>query len=84
MTTNLNLLLQSTAKSAIIIKDLDRYLSDKPTVVSLTGILNLMDRILTSSCGEERVMVFTKKVKEKKTGYLEKKKGVRMGVYLSF
>ncbi|KAE8662445.1 heat shock cognate 70 kDa protein-like [Hibiscus syriacus] len=53
------LLLQSTAKSVIVIEDLDRYLSEKPTAVSLTGLLNFMDGILTSSCGEERVMVFT-------------------------
>ncbi|XVF33114.1 hypothetical protein REPUB_Repub17cG0140500 [Reevesia pubescens] len=53
------LLLQSTAKSVIVIEDLDRYLSDKSTAVSLSGILNFMDGILSSSCGEERVMVFT-------------------------
>ncbi|GMI98471.1 hypothetical protein like AT2G46620 [Hibiscus trionum] len=53
------LLLQSTAKSLIVIEDLDRYLSEKSTAVSLSGILSFMDGILTSSCGEERVMVFT-------------------------
>ncbi|GMI73659.1 hypothetical protein like AT2G46620 [Hibiscus trionum] len=53
------LLLQSTAKSVIVIEDLDRYLSEKSTSVTLSGILNFMDGILTSSCGEERVMVFT-------------------------
>ncbi|XWS35927.1 hypothetical protein CRYUN_Cryun20dG0038500 [Craigia yunnanensis] len=53
------LLLQSTAKSVIVIEDLDRYLSEKSTAVSLSGILNFMDGILSSSCGEERVMVFT-------------------------
>nr|KJB09610.1 hypothetical protein B456_001G152500 [Gossypium raimondii] len=53
------LLLQSTAKSVIVIEDLDRYLSEKSTAVSLSGILNFMDGMLTSSCSEERVMVFT-------------------------
>ncbi|XP_016743682.2 AAA-ATPase At2g46620 [Gossypium hirsutum] len=53
------LLLQSSAKSVIVIEDLDRYLSEKSTAVSLSGILNFMDGMLTSSCGEERVMVFT-------------------------
>ncbi|XVF22319.1 hypothetical protein REPUB_Repub12eG0162800 [Reevesia pubescens] len=53
------LLLQTTAKSLIVIEDLDRYLSDKSTALSLSGVLNFMDGILSSSCGEERVMVFT-------------------------
>ncbi|KAE8698016.1 heat shock cognate 70 kDa protein-like [Hibiscus syriacus] len=53
------LLLQSSTKSLIVIEDLDRYLTEKSTAVSLSGILSLMDGILTSSCGEERVMVFT-------------------------
>ncbi|XP_022757590.1 AAA-ATPase At2g46620-like [Durio zibethinus] len=53
------LMLQSTAKSVIVIEDLDRYLSEKSTAVSLSGILNFMDGILSSGCGEERVMVFT-------------------------
>ncbi|KAE8693658.1 heat shock cognate 70 kDa protein-like [Hibiscus syriacus] len=53
------LLLQSTTKSLIVIEDLDRYFSEKSTAVSLSEILSIMDGILTSSCGEERVMVFT-------------------------
>ncbi|XWS76838.1 hypothetical protein CRYUN_Cryun01aG0212000 [Craigia yunnanensis] len=53
------LLLQSTAKSVIVIEDLDQHLSEKSTAVSISGILNFMDGILSSSCGEERVMVFT-------------------------
>ncbi|XP_022770627.1 AAA-ATPase At2g46620-like [Durio zibethinus] len=53
------LLLQSTAKSVIVIEDLDRYLSEKSTTVSLSGILNFMDGISCSSCANERVMVFT-------------------------
>ncbi|KAI3517754.1 hypothetical protein L1887_16973 [Cichorium endivia] len=52
------LLLQTTSKSMIVVEDLDRYLVEKPTAVSLSGILNFMDGII-SCCGEERVMVFT-------------------------
>uniref|UniRef100_A0A5B7B188 AAA+ ATPase domain-containing protein n=1 Tax=Davidia involucrata TaxID=16924 RepID=A0A5B7B188_DAVIN len=57
------LLLQTTNKSMIVIEDLDRYLSEKSTAVSLSGILNFMDGIL-SCCGEERVMVFTMNSKD--------------------
>ncbi|CAI9295596.1 unnamed protein product [Lactuca saligna] len=52
------LLLQTTSKSMIVVEDLDRYLVEKSTAVSLSGILNFMDGIV-SCCGEERVMVFT-------------------------
>lgn len=52
------LLLQTTNKSVIVIEDLDRYLIEKSTAVSLSGFLNFMDGIF-SCCGEERVMVFT-------------------------
>lgn len=53
------LLLQTTSKSMIVVEDLDRYLVEKSTaVISLSGILNFMDGII-SCCGEERVMVFT-------------------------
>ncbi|KAL4574736.1 hypothetical protein LXL04_021572 [Taraxacum kok-saghyz] len=54
------LLLQTTSKSMIVVEDLDRYLfeKEKSTAVSLSGILNFMDGII-SCCGEERVMVFT-------------------------
>lgn len=52
------LLLQTTSKSLIVVEDLDRYLAGKSTAVSLSGILNFMDGII-SCCGEERVMVFT-------------------------
>ncbi|XVE77310.1 hypothetical protein DITRI_Ditri13aG0052000 [Diplodiscus trichospermus] len=58
------LLLQSTTKSVVVIEDLDRYLSEKSTAVSLSGILNFMDGILSSSCGEEKVMVFTMNSKD--------------------
>lgn len=52
------LLLQTTNKSLVVIEDLDRYLAEKSAAVSLSGILNFMDGIF-SSCGEERIMVFT-------------------------
>ncbi|KAI3457964.1 hypothetical protein Pfo_014627 [Paulownia fortunei] len=57
------LLLQTTNKSLLVIEDLDRYLGEKSTAVSLSGILNFMDGIF-SCCGEERVMVFTMNSKE--------------------
>lgn len=59
------LLLQTTSKSMIVIEDLDRFMTEKSTAVSLTGILNFMDGILNSCCGDERVMVFTMNNKEK-------------------
>ncbi|BFG23563.1 hypothetical protein CerSpe_098370 [Prunus speciosa] len=52
------LLLQTTSKSLIVVEDLDRFLMDKSRAVSLSGLLNFMDGIV-SSCGEERVLVFT-------------------------
>ncbi|KAM1472196.1 hypothetical protein ACFX14_042229 [Malus domestica] len=52
------LLLQTTPKSLIVVEDLDRFLTEKSTAVSLSGLLNFMDGIV-SSCGEERVLVFT-------------------------
>lgn len=58
------LLLQTTNKSMIVIEDLDRYLAEKSTAVSLSGILNFMDGII-SCCGEERVMVFTMNGKDR-------------------
>ncbi|KAL0358852.1 UNVERIFIED_CONTAM: AAA-ATPase [Sesamum angustifolium] len=57
------LLLQTTKKSILVIEDLDRYLTEKSTAVSLSGILNFMDGIF-SCCGEERVMVFTMNSKD--------------------
>ncbi|KAL0400563.1 UNVERIFIED_CONTAM: AAA-ATPase [Sesamum latifolium] len=58
------LLLQTTNKSLIVIEDLDRYLGEKSTALSSSGILNFMDGIF-SGCGEERVMLFTMNSKEK-------------------
>ncbi|XP_060212156.1 AAA-ATPase At2g46620-like [Lycium barbarum] len=52
------LLLQSTNKSLIVIEDLDSYLCNKSTTLSLSAILNFMDGIF-SCCGDERIMIFT-------------------------
>lgn len=52
------MLMQTTAKSVIVIEDLDRLLVEKSTAPSLSSVLNFMDGIV-SCCGEERVMVFT-------------------------
>ncbi|XP_002533329.2 AAA-ATPase At2g46620 [Ricinus communis] len=58
------LLLQTTTKSVILVEDLDRFLMDKSTDVSLSGVLNFMDGILNSCCAEERIMVFTMNSKD--------------------
>ncbi|XP_030467176.2 AAA-ATPase At2g46620-like [Syzygium oleosum] len=58
------LLLQTTARSVIVVEDLDRFLEKKPTDVSLSGVLSFMDGII-SCCGEERVMVFTMNGKDR-------------------
>ncbi|CAO2838574.1 unnamed protein product [Amaranthus hypochondriacus] len=52
------LLLQTTRKSLILVENLDLYLMGKENSVSLSTILNFMDGVV-SSCGDERVMVFT-------------------------
>lgn len=59
------LLLQTTRKSLILIEGLDRFLreGEKSTAVSLPGIFNCMDGII-SCCGEERLMVFTMNEKD--------------------
>ncbi|XP_051138125.1 AAA-ATPase At2g46620-like [Andrographis paniculata] len=59
-----HLLLQTTAKSLLVVEDLDLYLqTTTAAAVSLSGILNFMDGI-SSCCGEERVTVFTMTAKE--------------------
>jgi chaperone BCS1 len=58
------LLLQTTSKSVIVVEDLDRFLTEKSTGVSLSGLLNFMDGIVNSCCGDEKVMVFTMNSKE--------------------
>ncbi|XVF12726.1 hypothetical protein REPUB_Repub08aG0144500 [Reevesia pubescens] len=57
------LLLQTTGRSMIVVEDLDRFLMDKSRDVSLSGLLNFMDGII-SCCGEERLMVFTMNSKD--------------------
>lgn len=59
-----SLLMQTTSRSVIVIEDLDRFLDDKSTAVSLTGLLNFMDGILNGCCAEERIMVFTMNIKD--------------------
>ncbi|KAJ8760814.1 hypothetical protein K2173_021852 [Erythroxylum novogranatense] len=58
------LLLQTTNRSLIVVEDVDRYLAEKSRTVTLSGMLNFMDGII-SSCGEERLMVFTMNAKDK-------------------
>ncbi|KAM7277202.1 hypothetical protein ACFE04_019068 [Oxalis oulophora] len=57
------LLLQTTSKSVIVIEDLDRFFNEKSNV-SVSGVLNFMDGILSSCCAEERIMVFTMNSKD--------------------
>ncbi|KAL2921765.1 hypothetical protein RDABS01_013256 [Bienertia sinuspersici] len=57
------LLLQTTRKALILVENLDWYLMGKSDGVSLSTILNFMDGVV-SSCGEERVMVFTMNCKD--------------------
>ncbi|XP_044493757.1 AAA-ATPase At2g46620-like [Mangifera indica] len=52
------LLLQTTCQSLILIDGLDNFFNERPRAVSLSGIHNFVDGII-SCCGEERVMVFT-------------------------
>lgn len=59
-----SLLLQTRPKSIVVIEDLDRFLMEKSTAVSSSGLMNFMDGVLSSCCGEERVMVFTMNSKE--------------------
>ncbi|KAL1313325.1 hypothetical protein AAHE18_16G104300 [Arachis hypogaea] len=58
------LLLQTTPKSVVVVEDLDRFLAEKSTAVSSSGMLNFMDGVVSSCCGEEKVMVFTMNSKE--------------------
>lgn len=59
------LLLQTSSKSLVVVEDLDRFITSNSTTVSLLGILNFMDGILNSCCGDEKLMVFTMNSKEK-------------------
>ncbi|KAI8023430.1 AAA-ATPase [Camellia lanceoleosa] len=58
------LLLQTKNKSVIVIEDLDRFMVEKSTALSFSGVLNFMDGIVNTCCGDERVMVFTMNSKD--------------------
>lgn len=58
------ILLQTTCRSVIVIEDLDRFLCSKSTALSVSGILNFTDGILSSCAVDERIMVFTMTAKE--------------------
>ncbi|KAE9605759.1 putative ATPase, AAA-type, core, AAA-type ATPase domain-containing protein [Lupinus albus] len=61
------LLVETTPTSIIVVEDLDRFLEEKSKLTSsfsVSGIQNFMDGILSTCCGEERVMVFTMSNKE--------------------
>ncbi|KAG5009038.1 hypothetical protein JHK87_017553 [Glycine soja] len=61
------LLTETTAKSVILVEDLDRFMepeSETATAVTASGIQSFMDGIVSACCGEERVMVFTMNSKE--------------------
>ncbi|TKY64119.1 mitochondrial chaperone bcs1 [Spatholobus suberectus] len=59
------LLMETTAKSIVVVEDLDRFLEpESESAVTASGIQNFMDGILSACCGEERVMVFTMNSKE--------------------
>ncbi|XP_022896487.1 AAA-ATPase At2g46620-like [Olea europaea var. sylvestris] len=58
------LLLQTTSKSLIVVEDLDRYVAEKSTTITLSGLMNFMDGLLGSSFCDGRIMVFTMNSKE--------------------
>ncbi|WOG90543.1 hypothetical protein DCAR_0209787 [Daucus carota subsp. sativus] len=59
------LLVQTRRKSLIVVEDLDRFLNDSSSSsVSLSGLLNFMDGIVSSCSGDEKIMVFTMNYKE--------------------
>ncbi|KAL2461439.1 P-loop containing nucleoside triphosphate hydrolase superfamily protein [Abeliophyllum distichum] len=58
------ILLQTTSKSLIVVEDLDRYICEKSTAVTSSGLMNFMDGILGSSFCDGRIMVFTMNSKE--------------------
>ncbi|KAL3536673.1 hypothetical protein ACH5RR_000039 [Cinchona calisaya] len=62
------LLLQTSRKSIIVIEDLDIFFAadenSSSRKLSLAGLLNFMDGIVNSTCGDEKVMVFTVSSKE--------------------
>ncbi|XP_058745509.1 AAA-ATPase At2g46620 [Vicia villosa] len=60
------LLLETTPKSIILVEDLDRFVTEESecSTVTVAGIQNFMDGILSSCGGEERILVFTMSSKE--------------------
>ncbi|KAK1408805.1 hypothetical protein QVD17_40865 [Tagetes erecta] len=60
-----SLLLQTKNKSLIVVEDLDRLIleNNSKTKITLSGMLNFMDGILNSCCGDEKLMVFTMNTK---------------------
>lgn len=59
------LLVQTKPKSLIVVEDLDRFLNDNSSSsVSLSGLLNFMDGIVSSCSGDEKIMVFTMNYKQ--------------------
>ncbi|KAK7275405.1 hypothetical protein RIF29_16521 [Crotalaria pallida] len=64
-----SLLLETTPKSIVVVEDLDRLLaaekSKATSFLTMSGIQNFMDGILSTCCGEERVMVFTMSSKDR-------------------
>nr|GEZ93525.1 AAA-ATPase At2g46620-like [Tanacetum cinerariifolium] len=62
------LLLETSSRSIIVVEDLDRFVTSNNSSVSgisLSGILNFMDGMLNSCCGDEKIMIFTMNNKEK-------------------
>ncbi|KAL0714977.1 hypothetical protein Bca4012_021956 [Brassica carinata] len=53
------ILLQTTCRSVIVVEDLDRFFSSKSTALTVSGVLNFTDGILTSCVADERILVFT-------------------------
>nr|GLL36265.1 AAA-ATPase At2g46620-like [Ipomoea trifida] len=58
------LLLQTASKSVIVVEDVDRLIQEKLMAVSFSGLLNFMDGIVNSCCGDEKIMVFTMNCKD--------------------
>ncbi|XP_052192055.1 AAA-ATPase At2g46620-like [Diospyros lotus] len=58
------ILLQTRNKSIIVVEDLDLFLTEKSTALTLSGLLNFMDGIVNSCSGNEKLMVFTMSSKE--------------------
>ena len=59
-----SLLLGTTSRSIIVIKNFDWFLMEKPRTENLLVIMKFMDGILNSCIIEERLMVFTMNSKE--------------------